>query len=170
MTVALADALRDYDGRHKDVLEQAARDVAPTAGALRQATRLLAGDELLLAQAASWVLLAWVQGGARPTRAVTAALVDALPRLSDKWVVLHVARCVPRLSLDTAQVEAACAFLTGAFGSRAPFVRAWALDGLFRLGLEHSEAELPARRALEAAQQDPAKSVQARLRNLLGRR
>ena len=124
----LEDALTDYDGKHTDVLEQLRDEFEPKAAVLRQAVRLSVHDDAKIAQGATWLLLAWVERGAQPTAKIVTELAERLPQLTDKWVLLHVARCVPLLPIAAAHVGAFAAFLERCRQHSLPFVRTWGLD------------------------------------------
>ncbi|MCK5942847.1 MAG: hypothetical protein KAI24_12800, partial [Planctomycetes bacterium] len=92
--------LEPYDGRHAEVLKEIAAAVAPTAATLRQAVRLAEHERTIIAQGATWLLWTWLSAGARCTPKLAAELVARLPHLDDKWVMLHVTRCLPSLPLQ----------------------------------------------------------------------
>jgi len=160
--------LRSYDGRHADVLKEIAAATEPKASVLRQAIQLSVHGDLAIAQGATWLLWTWLGDGAKCTPKLVGELVGLLPRFEDKWVMLHVARCLPGLELDAPQLDACCVFLQRCYQGRLPFLRAWAMDALHELSLRYEGAAVAAREVMEAAADDPAKSVQARLRRILG--
>ncbi|MFN3242456.1 MAG: hypothetical protein ACE37K_13210 [Planctomycetota bacterium] len=165
--VSLLEELAAYDGRHADVLKEIAAACEPKAAMLRQAVTLSVHEDVTIAQGATWLLWTWLGRGATCADKQVEALVQRLPAMQDKWVMLHVARCLPGLKLSTAQVEASCAFLRRCYAGELPFLRAWAMDALYELAQRFGAAEPAAREVLEAAAEDPAKSVQARYRKIM---
>lgn len=174
MKSALELALADYDGRHAEVLQQIVADVAPTAAVLRQAVRLtgcLTGrGDAVVAKGASYVLWAWLTEGAKASPRVVADLADILPRLDDKWVMLHVVRCVPLVRVEARQAKAFAAMLQRASQREFPFLRAWSVDSMHKLSLEHPSLAADARRMMEAALDDEAPSVRKIVSRILSRR
>lgn len=165
--VSLQDELAAYDGKHADVLKEIAAAHEPKAAVLRQAVALSVHEDVTVAQGATWLLWTWLGQGAGCTARLVEALVERLPAMEDKWVMLHVARCLPALQLSPAQIDVCCAFLRRCYAGKLPFLRAWAMDALYELAQRYDEVEAAAREVLEAAAEDPAKSVQARYRKIM---
>ena len=61
----LAQALADYDGRHKDVLEAIRAGIEPQPMVLDECIALATAGDPRLASGAAWLLRAWVEAGAR---------------------------------------------------------------------------------------------------------
>ncbi|MFT4843606.1 MAG: hypothetical protein ACI8UD_002557 [Planctomycetota bacterium] len=87
--------------------------------------------------------------------------------LENKWVLLHLVRCVPLMVVPSDHVAAYAQFLQRCCGGQLPFLRAWAVDSLHQLSLQHGQLEEQARATMEAAAVDPAPSVRKRLRKIL---
>tara|TARA_R110002072_G_scaffold291959_1_gene460312 strand:+ start:4143 stop:4667 length:525 start_codon:yes stop_codon:yes gene_type:complete len=164
---ALEIALGDYDGKHADVLKELREEFSPTAAVLRQCVKLAAHDDALIAQGATWLLWSWLTSGSRLTPRVIAELAQLLPGFEDKWVLLHLVRCVPLMDVPGQHAVAYAEFLQRCCGGQLPFLRAWAMDSLHRLALQHEQLEAQARAAMEAAADDPAPSVRKRLQKIL---
>lgn len=164
---ALEDALRDYDGKHADVLKELRDDVAPKAAVLRQAVKLALHGDAHIAQGATWLLWAWLTRGAQLTVSTNSLLVASLAQMQDKWVLLHVVRCLPLMTISSAETKPCLAFLQRCLAGELPFLRAWAVDSLHRLALEHEQHAGVARRALENCAEDPAPSVRKRVQKIL---
>ncbi len=159
-------ALAEYDGRHTESLE-AIRDAGPpTAGTLRAAIDLGADPDQRLAAAATWLLRAWAEAEVRLAPSQVARLARTLPSISGAWARLHVCQTVRSIRVPVAEAEAFADFLEACRVERQPFLRAWAVDGLHRLALQHPRFEPRARVALEEASEDPAASVRARVRRI----
>lgn len=165
---ALEQALADYDGRHSDVLKELLEELQPRAPVLRQAVRLAVHPDERIRQGATYLLWAWVGGGARVTRALVTEIAELLPRVKGKWVCLHLVRCVPKLSVPAELVAVFATFLERCRGAQLPFLRAWAIDALHELSLQHEVLHDVARRAREEGQDDAAPSVRKRVQKILG--
>jgi hypothetical protein len=164
---ALEIALGDYDGKHADVLKELREELSPTAAVLRQCVRLAAHEDAVIAQGATWLLWSWMTSGSRLTPSIIGELAGMLSGFEDKWVLLHLVRCVPLMVVPMNHVEAYAEFLLRCCYGQLPFMRAWAMDSLHRLSLQHAQLEEQARAAMEAAAVDPAPSVRKRLRKIL---
>jgi hypothetical protein len=164
---ALEIALGDYDGKHADVLKELREQFSPTAPVLRQCVRLAAHDDAILAQGATWLLWSWLTSGSRLTPRAIGELAAMLSGFENKWVLLHLVRCVPRMVVPPEHASAYAEFLQRCCGGELPFLRAWAMDSLHRLSLQHGQLEGQSRAAMEAAAVDPAPSVRKRLRKIL---
>ena len=164
---ALEVALEDYDGKHADVLKQLREEFSPTATVLRQCVRLAAHDDATIAQGATWLLWSWMTSGSRLTPRLIGELAGMLLGFEDKWVLLHLVRCVPLMVVPKEHVAAYAEFLQRCCGGQLPFMRAWAMDSLHRLSLQHEQFAEQSRVAMEAAAVDPAPSVRKRLQKIL---
>ncbi len=167
MKSALELALLDYDGKHADILKELRDQFVPNASVLRQTVRLAGHDNVLIAQGATWLLWTWLTNGARLTPHIVAELAEVLPGLTDKWVLLHLVRCVPLVTVEAPHADAFARFLQRCCEGELPFLRAWAVDSLHRLSLDHAKFAAVARRRMEAAAVDPAPSVRKRLEKIL---
>ena len=164
---ALEDALGDYDGKHADVLKELRDEITPNAPVLRQAVKLALHDDERIAQGATWLLWAWLTGGAGLTPSTNSLLVASLARMQDKWVLLHVVRCLPLMTIPPSEAKPCVAFLQRCLAGKLPFLRAWAVDSLHRLALQHPCYADVSRQALEAGAEDPAPSVRKRVQKIL---
>lgn len=164
---ALEIALGDYDGKHADVLKELKQEFEPTAAVLRQCVRLAGHEDVLIGQGATWLLWSWMSSGARLTPRVIGELAGMLPGFDDKWVLLHLIRCVPLMKVPAEHVPAYAQFLERCCSGKLPFMRAWAMDSLHRMALAHEHLAERSRAAMEAAAVDPAPSVRKRLQKIL---
>lgn len=163
----LEGALEDYDGKHADVLKELRDEFVPNAAVLRRAVKLAAHDNVHIAQGASWLLWTWLTAGATATPRLVADIAAVLLRVQDKWVLLHLVRCVPLVTIAKVQAAEFVMFLQRCFVAELPFLRAWAVDSLHRLALQHEAFALDARRAMEAGAIDPAPSVRKRVQKIM---
>lgn len=115
----------------------------------------------------AWLLRKWVDDGGPLPAGEWELIVDGLAGVMD-WVarieLCRIAAAHPAL-LASAPAEIA-AFLRASADDPNPFVRAWALTAFHVLGQSHPAYRAEARRRLAKGRKDPAKSVQARLRQL----
>lgn len=163
----LARELADYDGKHVETLQELFRVYEPKAAVLRQCIELSTSERWQTALGATWIMFHWVKAGAKLTQKMVAAQAEQLPDVSNKWAQLHITRCVPQMEIGSEHAAAFGEFLDRCCRADMPFLRAWAMDSLHRLALVHDDCMPLARAAMEAAQDDPAASVRARLRRIM---
>ncbi|QDV06274.1 hypothetical protein Poly30_17820 [Planctomycetes bacterium Poly30] len=177
---ALADAYREGG---VDALATEADRRMPPEGGHGWVDELIAGcGDPEFSVPASWLLLRHARSG----RAIPAASVerlarrglDADPHERDPHerapyendpvdARLHLAQLIQHLEIPATCAKPLAEFLTNGCQSEHAFLRAWAMDGLYRLSLQHPRYEEPARRALEAGADDPKASVRARARRIV---
>lgn len=163
----LAQELADYDGKHVETLQELLRAYEPKAAVMRQCIRLSTNERWQVALGATWLMYHWLKNGAALTKKLVAEQAELLPDVSNKWAQMHITRCVPLIEIHADQASAFAQFLERCCANQMPFLRAWGMDSLYRLALRHDECMPLARAAMEAAQEDPAASVRARLRRIM---
>ena len=163
---SLRRELAGFDGRHTEVLESVRDARQPTKRLLRECMSLGSADEPGLAAGATWLFRAWVEGGAAVDAAMIQDLAQSLPTVSDDWARLHLCQTVRALTIPESAADAFAEFLEECRHERRPFLRAWAVDGLYRLAQQHADYGEAAEDALTAAEQDSAASVRARVRQI----
>lgn len=127
--------------------------------------KCLSGDEAAQV-AASWILRRLLERGAMPPPGTLDRLIAGMGRVESWETRLHLAQSFQWLAPNEAQALTAARALADWFGAEKSFVRAWACDAIWRLGLRHACLEAEARRIATLAEADPAASVRARARNL----
>jgi hypothetical protein len=163
----LAAALAGYDGKRVAFLESLLERFDPAPEVLTQAIDLVDDPDDRIAGGATWLLRAYLNGGAVLSESQHENLAARLADVRAPWARLHLCQAVRTLDLPGASEASAWAvFLSGAATSRRPFERAWAVDGLAHLGGRFERYRGTAREALECALTDPAPSVRARARRL----
>lgn len=167
---AIDRAIAGFDGRHVAVLENLASRLVPSDTVLRDlVAKCLSGDEAAQT-AASWILRRLLERGAAPPPGTLDRLIAGMGRTTGWETRLHLAQSFQYLAPSEAQALTAARTLVDWFGSEKSFLRAWACDALWRLGVRHSCLREEARRIASLAENDPAASVRARARNLTRRR
>ncbi len=163
---AIDRAIAEFDGRHVAALESVSSRLEPTGAVLRDlVAKSLSGGEPMQT-GASWILRRLLERGAEPLPGTLDRLIAGMGRVEGWETRLHLAQCFQWLEPNQAQALTAVRTLTEWFGSEKSFVRAWACDAVWRLGLRHACLAAEARRIAALAEVDPAASVRARARNL----
>ena len=163
-------AIAEFDGRHIAPLEQAADALDPSDAVLGDLADTCRTSDEAEQTAASWILKRLLERGARPTPETLDRIVCVMARVEGWEARLHFAQAHQWLEPTERQAAMAATTLARWFGSDKAFVRAWACDALWRLGMRHGSLQVEARRIATLAETDPAASVRARARNLPRRR
>lgn len=168
----LLEALREAyrEGGVKGLASEAERMMPPSAdpcGGQGWVDELIAGcTDPEYSVPSSWLLLQHVRRGHPIPAASVERLTQACLTVGPEGAQLHLAQLVQHLDIPNGSAEALAEFLTDSTSSRHTFLRAWGVDGLYRLSLQHPEYGELAERALEAAAGDPRASVRARVRRI----
>lgn len=167
---AIDQAIAAFDGKHVAPLEDFATTLERSDAALDALIGKCGSGDEAAQTAASWIVKRLLERGARPTLDVLDRFVTAMAGVDGWEARLHLAQSIQWLDPSEAQALNAAAILVRWFESDSKFLRAWACDGLWRLGARHSCLRDEARRIASLAAADPAASVRARARNLTRRR
>ncbi|MEM8930246.1 MAG: hypothetical protein AAGE94_03680, partial [Acidobacteriota bacterium] len=85
----------------------------------------------------------------------------------DPWARLHVCRMIAVIEIPEHAADGFADFLRHGVESEHKFLRAWAIDGMHRLALQHPRLADEAETILQRGADDAAASVRARIRNIL---
>ena len=113
-------------------LERAAVETPPTPRWLDQLVRGASLEPYCVA--ATWVLRAYLQGGAELSRLQTAALLRSLAQVPHVDARLHICQLVAHLEIPGRNAEQLARFLREGAACEHKFTRAWATDALHPLG------------------------------------
>lgn len=165
--LALADLLREFDGRSVEPFREANALLPSAEAVLEQLVDLASEDEAALRIGATWLLKARLEAGTRGGPSVSAEMIRLLTVIEETDAQLHLLQSLPHLDLETAPEvrDVLRNRLHQLLDSKNTFVRAWSYNGLAVLG-QSSDADREA--ALEAFDQVPAgekASVKARIRH-----
>lgn len=158
----LAAAISEYDGRSPGILTEVAHRHRDDPGYVDALVDLSAHAERLICEGATWLLKKALEEGAEPTREQIAALVEALPAIKAWQAQLHLCQSIAMLEVPPACRLRLAAWLRDRIGANRPFLRAWALDALYRI--EGPTDQM--RSLLDRMATDEAASVRARVRGL----
>ena len=119
-----------------------------------------------LAIGSTWLLKAFLEDGERLDPVHVDALAGSLASVEDDWARLHICQSLRFLDIPADRARDVAAFLEGCLGSEQKFVRAWVIDGFWRLALQHERFLAQALELVGRGERDPAASVRARACNL----
>ena len=127
---------------------------------------LSASEHPQVASGATWLLRAHLQTeGPLPAR-LTADLIHSLEHIETWDAQLHICQLVSKLTVPADCADVLYAWLEHLITHERPFVRAWSIDAICQLALQHDTYANEAKHVLKRATDDPAASVRARVRNL----
>ncbi len=152
--------LTAHDGRSPTIPSEVAAQYRDAPGFLAAVIGLASDKDRMVSEAATWILKAELEAGARLDRALTDGLIDQLDKLEAWQAKLHVCQAVSHLDVPETARETLRAWLTPLLDAERPFLRAWALDALCRLPGTRVDA------LLGRMAEDRSASVRARVRNL----
>ncbi len=161
--------LSEYDGKTVAILKTLEARFSSDANYINDLIDLLADVEPAMSDGSTWLLKSWLENGGELSKSQTKRLTDLISTLQSWVAQLHICQSIGCLRLDEAQARKLVVWLTPLLSHRRPFLRAWSLDALCAVGEAHSHYWDKARSALQAAQNDEAASVRARVRKLQDR-
>ena len=166
----LKEVLSHFDNRSTQSLE-AWLDELPEARGLteevaQELLELTAIEPDRFAAAATWMLKALLERGLVLERKQVARLARTLDALTDPWAALHVCQSMRFFLVPARNASQFARFLERCASSDQKFLRAWSVDGYWRLSQAHERLLPRALELLEQGANDPAASVKARVRNI----
>ncbi len=160
----LEEALRRYDGKTTDGLAEISAAFGDRHSLLSELVGLATHEEALVSEAATWLIKAQLDNGARLTGPETEALLGRLDRVTPWQAQLHICQSVRHFDVPTQLAIDCVEWFEALLTSDRPFLRAWSMDALQELAQQNAELAQRTEMALAAAEQDPAASVRSRAR------
>lgn len=124
------------------------------------------------ARGASWCLKNGLESGVKLSPSQSKELVQQLETKDQMeqahWETrLHLLQCLPYLAIPASEKENLLVFIRSAISAPEKFVRAWGYNALYVLAGQFPELRQETQVSLQAALEDQAPSVRARVRTLL---
>lgn len=163
---ALKSRLLDFDGRALTVLGEIEADFAGEDGYLDLLLSLSGEAEGAVSNGATWLMKSWLEKGNDLTPEQVAALCSQISAVNDWMAQLHICQSISHVTIDAGNAALLVSWLAPLLAHERPFLRAWALDALCSIAVDHPEHLEAARAAHHAAAGDAAASVRARTRNI----
>ena len=168
MNARVQQALADYDGKHVDVLE-GVLDVTLSAALYKDVLKKVTSDDPKVADAATWLLRAWVMNGRRLSDDELQAWLD-VAKTSDQWApTLHFLQTLASISLPETLEADIYDFCQGHTSHKNKMVRAWAFNGLSLIALQNGSYLDKTRQSLEKGLKDTSPAVAARVKRSVKR-
>ena len=115
---------------------------------------------------ATWLLKAHIQTKGPLPAGLTADLIHTLEHIETWDAQLHICQSISKMDIPASSADVLYAWLEPLITHDRPFVRAWSIDAICQLALQHNAYANKAQQALQGGADDPAASVRARVRNL----
>jgi hypothetical protein len=163
--MTLADDLDRCDGRGAD-LESLSSAYPPTSKVI--STLLSCTDSSMERRQANatWLLLKYGRGGWSFESTHVRSLLKALPRVTSWEAQLNLLQIIDHLKIPKGSVRSLHRYLCTAVEADNKFVRAWAYNAMHVLALQYPDYATEAEQLLVEAEEDPAASVRARIRQI----
>jgi len=168
MLQTLRARLSEYDGKATTFLGEAEAQYGDVEGYLDALIELLGDKDGHLANGASWLIKSALEQEKLLTAEQVRALTAQLVSIEDWAAQLHICQSVRHVRVPEESAAKLAQWLDKLLDNKRPFLRAWSLDALSALAIQHSEYAGLFNSALQVAHGDDAASVRARARQLEG--
>lgn len=163
--MALADAVREWDGKSAEDISGIFQDYGRKPGFVDQVVDSIGNPET--ERGMTWLLKAWLESGERLNSKQLSRIYRSLNELQHWEGKLHILQCIPHMPVPAANKENVEWFLREALSDNNKFIRAWGYNGFHQLAQQFPEYQTEVDQFIELAMRDEAASVKARIRNML---
>jgi len=125
----------------------------------------LNGDEEIH-RIATWLIKHHLERKQAFSNLQVAHVFDQLGHLQNWEAKLHVLQILPHVTIPECYKDSVEDFIRGCLSEINKFVRAWAYNGFYELACQYPELQSEAEILFEAASEDEAASVKARVSNI----
>ena len=166
MRPELFEQLLQYDRKSTDSLKQVIAAFSSNPDYPNALIEFSASEHAQVACGATWLLKAFCEAGGDLSPEQAQELISNVEHITNWDAQLHICQTVGKLTIPEEGADILYAWLEPLTDHDRPFVRAWSLDALCQLALQHRKYLQKANSALQHAADDAAASVRARVRNL----
>ena len=158
--------LSEFDGRAMTILGEISARLRTQEGYLDDLIHLAGDSDEGVSSGSTWLIKSWLEEEGKLTDEQTSALVSRLQEVREWSAVLHVCQSIRYLRVVGEDAAKLIAWLSPLLSHKRPFIRAWSLDAICHVSKSETRFADEAQHALRLAKDDPAGSVQARVRNI----
>ncbi len=162
----LIDELGKFDGKRTAPLDKIAQRILHRKGIVNELIAFAQSNDIKIQSAATWLLKNLNEQRNLFSEAQTVDLIDLLSNLNHWDAKLHVLQILPSLTIPSQHFDPLQRNLKKNTQSENKLLRAWSFNGLEVLAYQHSSLRSEVNRILSVAQNDPAASVRARIRQI----
>ena len=158
-------AIRRWNGKSSEDIEDLYAVLADQPDFEDRLVSALAGDEEVH-RGATWLLKHHLEHKKSFSDGQIASVFSQLDSLKNWEAKLHILQCLPYLTVSSEHRNGVEEFVRGCLSEINKFVRAWAYNAMYELACQYPELQPEAEVMFEAASEDEAASVKARVRNI----
>lgn len=162
----IREAIRTFDGKHTEPLEAVASALQAQEGCIDELLVLSNSDEAKTQTAATWILKRLHDLPIIFTKSQTQKVLRLLRKVTAWEAKLHLLQILNGLEIPPQNGDRLRKTLDEHIRDENKLVRAWAYNGLFVLGDQIARYRGDVAALLDRAQEDPAASVRARVRQI----
>lgn len=162
----LRNALSEFDGRALTIVSEAGARFSDREDYLDSLITLSCEAGMGIPNGATWLLKLHLESGGALSESQISRLVSQIGENQNWAAQLHLCQLVQYLTISSMDASRLIKWLQPLLDHKRPFLRAWSLDALFCVSIQHLEFDDMAKMALHSGLEDPAASVRARARNL----
>ncbi|MCP4099261.1 MAG: hypothetical protein GY748_23805 [Planctomycetaceae bacterium] len=162
----LIDELGKFDGKRTAPLDKIAQRILHRKGIVNELIAFAQSNDIKIQSAATWLLKNLNEQRNLFSEAQTVDLIDLLSNLNHWDAKLHVLQILPSLTIPSQHFDPLQRNLKANTQSENKLLRAWSFNGLAVLADQRSTSRSEVNRILSGAQNDPAASVRARIRQI----
>ncbi|GAA3932837.1 hypothetical protein [Litoribacillus peritrichatus] len=158
-------AIRRWNGKSSEDIESLYTALVDQPDFEDRLVSALAGDEEIH-RGASWLLKHHLEHRHALTDAQVSEVLDQLPLLKNWEAKLHILQCLTYIAVPLEHRNTVEEFVRSCLTEINKFVRAWAYNAMFELACQFPDLQPEVEVMFEAASEDEAASVKARVRNI----
>lgn len=162
----LLHRLRKYDGKAVTILSEIEAEHGTHPDYLDGLIAQMTDRDTVVSDGATWLVKSALEKGGRLSPDQAGQFVEHLCALNGWAGKLHVCQTMQYVEIPFGHAEIAADWVTGLLEHDRPFVRAWAIDALCRIAVQHTSFRDIASNAVQNGSRDSAASVRARCRKL----
>ena len=158
--------IKDFDRRSPSLLGEAETQFGKQPGYAAALVGLIAHDEAPVSSGATWLIKSFLEAGGSLSRSQRDSLFNQLGQVTAWDAQLHICQSLQFVKITSRQASLSLDWLRPLLSHRRPFLRAWSLDALCRVGASHPRIGRLAQDWLARGLEDGSASVRARSRQL----
>lgn len=159
--------LSAFDGRAISILGEIRKKYDASPSFISDLVTHSASDAPNISEGATWIIKSILEDGHSLTPAQTRKLIDGLQSVSRWQAQLHICQMLGSIDVPTESAPAVADWLSPLLKHDRPFLRAWSMNALQHLAVQHDLYSARAQAALVKAKTDKSPSVRARARKAL---
>ncbi|SIO09649.1 hypothetical protein SAMN02745824_2933 [Parasphingorhabdus marina DSM 22363] len=161
----LETRLSAFDGRATTILGEMEAELQQDRSYHSSLIDLAGSNDNNVSSRATWLMKSALEKGKSFSPEQVDQILGVLGKITIWDAQLHICQSVQYLSFGRQQAKLMVSWLRKLVDHKRPFLRAWSLDALIRIGLDFPDL-VEANELIIAAGNDPAASVRARARKL----